>query len=131
VVLLVVSGLVACGGDSSSSAERTVIVKLEARPAAGDDSGVTPPDGGLPQGHGVDIILQAKGSTATVSGRVEPADSTVLVFGPRGRVSARSRGKGRFEARVTGLHPGVNHVRVRAAAADRKTWSRKIRIVRR
>jgi hypothetical protein len=131
VVLLVVSGLVACGGDSAgSTSERPVIVKVDTG-AAGDDSGVTPPDGGLPQGHGVDIILQAKGSTATVSGRVEPPDSTVLVFGPRGKMVAHALGKGRFEARVTGLRPGVNHLRMRATSADRKPWSRKLRIVRR
>jgi hypothetical protein len=108
-----------------------VMVKLDAQPTPENGSGVTPPDGGMPQGHGVDVILQAAGSTATVSGSVKPSDSTVHVVGPSGTTVARAVGKGRFEARVTGLRPGVNHVRLRAASPDHKTWSREIRIVRR
>lgn len=140
LVLLVVAGWAGCGGGSSrstseptpASAERPVTVKLDTGAGGENDaSGVAPPDGGLEQGHGADVILQAQGSTASVSGRVEPADSTVRVIGPRGATVARSLGKGRFEARVTGLRLGLNYVRVRALSANRKTWSRKIRIVRR
>jgi hypothetical protein len=109
-----------------------VTVKLDTGPGAEHNApGVVPPDGGLEQGHGADVILQAQGSTANVSGRVEPADSTVRVIGPRGATVARSLGKGRFEARVTGLRVGLNYVRVRAISPHRKAWSRKIRIVRR
>jgi hypothetical protein len=107
------------------------MVQLDAQPPNEGGSGVTPPDGGMPQGHGVDVILRAEGSTATVSGSVKPSDSTVRVFGPSGATVARAVGDGRFEARVSGLRPGVNHVRVRAASPDHKTWSREIRIVRR
>ena len=138
VVLLVVLGGVGCGGGASersseptpSSAER-VTVKLDTGAGRADDTGaVAPPDGGLEEGHGVDVILHAHGRAATVTGRVEPADSTVRILGPGGPAVAHSLGEGRFEARVSGLRRGVNYVRVRATSPKHKAWSREIRIVR-
>lgn len=110
-VLLVVLGGVGCGGDASeraseptpSSAER-VTVKLDTGAGRADDTGaVAPPDGGLEEGHGVDVILHARGhghGSGGASGqhRAHPR--------ARGPAVAHSLGEGRFEARVSGCAAG-------------------------
>jgi hypothetical protein len=126
--------LVACGGEDAEPAKRpkrprivTGTVDLE-RPAAGA------PDAGTQGGHRApDAVASTSRASLTVSGRVKPAQSRVLIRDDdTGRERpARVEAGGRFTAEAAGLRRGPNAFVIEGRANGHRPWSIEVSITRR
>lgn len=125
-----VGALAGCGDAAGGEDPPAAAVRVRLDVAAPGPAG--PPDAGTATGHGADdATLTVSGRSTSIAGRVTPPRSVVRVGLGRATQPVRVAPDGRFVARIGGLEPGVNRVRIHATAAGRAAWSREVRVRRR
>jgi hypothetical protein len=125
---LVLAALVAvvagCGGESRKPEQPRPAVSGTVdlgKPQAGA------PDAGTSAGHGNEAALATTSAdVVSFTGRVEPADSTVMVSDGVVRVEPT----GRFTVAIASPPSGTEEIRIDAAKAGHRPWSLDVRIKR-